>query len=340
MTTLPSLAEFLRSERVKLDDANTLFEEDEEDEAPTPQEIAKLYTRALDARKRVKLTVPKGQQATTFQRMKHFETYGKASCRYLSQQICKTLPRELRDMIYDSILANETINVPASPTCDPIYAPHRAHYWRHEYVGREGLAELLEVWYRSVRFHIGMDIGFLERFLSANVSYLNVPRFRSISKISIKLDQRDSLAKMTQSEDDTRAFSPRKRLIERLGFLFQLKRGASIHIYAKRPSSWTYMPEKSFSTREFQNLLRDITTPIISTLRRLKQSGYSVEIAVEDNAPFQWPQIHQLYTLEGNRDVSLNDIYFRPEGEVDLVWRKRNPPGPIRNKEAGLAESW
>lgn len=253
--------------------------------------------------------------------MRHFDTYGKASCRQLSQTVYETLPRELRDMVYDNILSDETRNVLASPTCDPFHAEHRAHYWRTEYVGREVLVELLEVWYRYVRFHIGMDIGFLESFLSAKVTYLNIPRCHLISKISIKLDRRDFPTISSRPKDDASALSPQKRLLERLGFLFQLKEGASIHIYANRPWTWTYADEGSFGPADFKNLMWKITTPIFSILRRFKDSGYSVEIAVEDIAPFRWPQGHQLYVLENNREIALDDDYFYPKGYEDLVWR-------------------
>ena len=225
-------------------------------------------------------------------------------------------------MIYDHILSHETRHIPASSTCEPIYANQPAHYWRTEYVGRTMLAELLVFWYGFVRLHLGLDIGFLERFLTARVNVLDMPRYCLLSKISITLDQRDLMSCKSASPGDKASFSPRKRLLQRLEYLFQLKEGVSIHIYAYRPIGRTYMlqdPRELLNDRE--RLLREVTAPISDTLARMKDCGYSIAIAVKDCMRDFPPQVHQLYHLEYVYDVAAEDIYCYTKGEINVVLR-------------------
>lgn len=254
--------------------------------------------------------------------MKHFESYAKASCLHLCSRVYERLPRELRDMVYQNLLLTTARNVPASPACEPIYSSPREHFWRVEYVGKVTIAELLEIWYRSTRLHLGLDIGFLERFLSERVDYLDVPRNQLVSKISVTLDHRDILSCVNNQEDCKTTSSPRKRLLERLGYLFQMKEGASIHFYAYRPNYQTQMLFSLSAVASYhQSLLKDTTSPIFDSIHRLKDCGYSIAAAVSDGAAILWPQDHQLYHLQVGRDLGSDESYFYPNSDVNMIWR-------------------
>jgi hypothetical protein len=114
-----------------------------------------------------------------------------SACRNLCEQVIATLPRELRDIIYEHILSQEVWDVAALPTSEPTSAKTGPHYWQVEKVGNATLREILEVWYRLVRFHIGQDLGYLKRFLTSKAASLDTSRQLLVTNISIAFDSRD-----------------------------------------------------------------------------------------------------------------------------------------------------
>ena len=346
---LPPLSDLLRgsSHNKRLRAPDVSFDDDGKkrlDDAPSAQEVARLYKRACEsvfcddftqtnkstnkkqsAHKRVRLSVPKAQRAVIVSWMDHFEAYGKASCRRLCQTMHDRLPRELRDIVYESLISGSMRDVSAAggSDCEPIHTKNQAHYWRPEYAGKQMITELLETWYQSTRLHLGLDIGFLETFLFEKVDFLDIPRHRVISQISITLDRRDlvSCRHEIQNEGEVKTFSPHKRLLGRLEALFLLREGASIHIYPYRPNTWTEGPDSPITHNPQKRLLQDITTPIFDTLRRLKHAGYVIAVAIGDKPLYTWSPHVQFYHLEVCKGDESDDNYIHPQGEAELVWR-------------------
>jgi hypothetical protein len=236
-------------------------------------------------------------QATTPLRKQQTEASEQALCQLLCDLTISKLPRELRDLIYSYVLLHESRNISVSPACERVHSKSRARYWRTEYVGRPFLAELLEGWYHHVRFHIGQDIGFLERFVTGKASHLNVPRHTLITKLSITFDERDIKSCKDTVGEDTRPFSSRTRLLGRLEHLFLLEPGASIYIYAIVPNSWTLLaqvPDRyAYHSRK---LLRELTTTIHPAVRRLKDGEYLIAAAIMTSEG--WPVSDSLYHLD------------------------------------------
>lgn len=102
-----------------------------------------------------------------------------------------TLPRGLRDIIYEYILCDKLYKDVIVSTNEPASSQAGLDYWQVEKVTDTALKELLGAWYRSVWFHMGEDLGYIERFLYFNVARLGILRHHLNTKISITFNQRD-----------------------------------------------------------------------------------------------------------------------------------------------------
>ncbi|KAI4709350.1 hypothetical protein J4E89_006099 [Alternaria sp. Ai002NY15] len=171
---------------------------------------------------------------------KAMDTNHEFACRELCDNVIATLPRELRDMIYEYVLSSVVRDVAALPTSEPTSSKSGPRYWQAENVGDATSKEILEVWYRLVRFHFGQDLGYLERFLSSQPAPLDTTRQLLVTKISIAFDLRDVGTHMQPSGGGVvRDSASRTRMLERLEHLFLLKEGASIHVYVIVPHNYT-----------------------------------------------------------------------------------------------------
>lgn len=220
--------------------------------------------------------------------MKHFETYGKASCRFLCQRIATDLPRELRDMIYDHILEDEPRNVYATTCVEPTYSSTSAHYWRKEYVGEAMLRELLQNWYAVVRVHIGLDLRFLGLFLTSKVPFVNESRYCLVRKISITLDNRDvTSCSLSGFDGSLKSMLPVNSSLMQLNQLTRLAPGSSIHIYAYHRRNRVYIDARYLGAYR-ERLLRDLAMRLFDQFCQLKRMGYSVSLGIKDGrAPCQ-----------------------------------------------------
>jgi hypothetical protein len=221
-----------------------------------------------------------GQYATTNSLDNNRDT----TCRDLCEGMITTLPRELRDIIYEYILCDTLYKDVAVSTNEPASSQAGLDYWQVEKVADTAWKELFEAWYRSVRIHMGEDLGYIERFLSLNVARLGIPRHHLITKISITFNQRDVVfLEKPLGGDVTRVPTSRARILERLEHLFLLKRGASIHLYVIIGCRWTrrMMMIDARSPRRERKVLRQVTTVMSDVLSRLSAEGYRLAMAIQ-----------------------------------------------------------
>jgi hypothetical protein len=101
----------------------------------------------------------------------NLESYAKPLCRKLCADVCKRLPREVRDMIYDFIHPYETIYVGPEyfqKTTPPCETDPDAFYWDADYVGDLMQGQIVESWYRSTCFYFydkARNAQVIEQFL-------------------------------------------------------------------------------------------------------------------------------------------------------------------------------
>jgi hypothetical protein len=114
--------------------------------------------------------------------------YAKVDCRQLCDAMYRTVPREIRDMIYGHIHPGFVVPVFAhsskswhdvSPAC---YFHHQSsprcrrnrklhaqnHLWQEDSMGKEVLSELLQHYYRSTRFKFGSAYELIPQFQYTN----------------------------------------------------------------------------------------------------------------------------------------------------------------------------
>jgi len=242
------------------------------------------------------------------------------ACRELCENAIATLPRELRDMIYEYVLSSEVRDVAALPTSEPTSSKVGPHYWKAEKVGDATSKELLEVWYRLVRFHVGQDLGYLKRFLSSQPAPLDTTRQLLVTKISIAFDLRDVGTHMQPSGGGVvRDSASRTRMLERLEHLFLLKEGASIHVYVIVPHSYTILartPDR-YAYHE-KKVLREVTTTIADVLSRLAAAGYGLSTGIMLSST--WPNKGSLYDSVSEKSTNDTRSCFSTGHGSNLVW--------------------
>jgi len=251
---------------------------------------------------------------------KGIDTDDESTCRKLCENVIATLPRELRDMIYENILSSITRDVAALPTSEPTSSKSGPRYWQAEKVGDATSKEMLEVWYRLVRFHIGQDLGYLKRFLSSQPAPLDKTRQLLVTNISIAFDLRDVGPHMQPSGGGVvRDSASRTRMLERLEHLFLLKEGASIHVYVIVPHSYTILartPDR-YAYHE-RKVLREVTTTIADLLSRLAAAGYGLSTGIMLSS--RWPNNGSLYDSVSERSTNDTRSCFSSGHGSNLVW--------------------
>lgn len=246
------------------------------------------------------------------------ENVSRATCRSLCEKIFGVLPREVRDMIYESVLDEEDRVAYASEVCEPVFSQARAHYWHVEFVGRSTLRELLETWYRLARIQICLGCGILESFLSSKVLYMDMPRHRLLKNISINFNLRDILhGRLTRGIVDNRRSLHCARVLDQLERLFLLKRGASIHFYAVDVPK---LRRKASSLDRPVRLLLPLTASVISGIAaRLKAAGYQLAMGALFS-PARSPTDESLYHLGYYCLEATGEEYWFNGVDSDLVW--------------------
>lgn len=121
-------------------------------------------------------------------------SYVQEPCKQLCATILETLPRELRDMIYDNLHAHDTIYVGPEymrKSVQPCETDRGAHYWDAEYVGQEMQRELVESWYRTTLFYFydkANNAEVVTQFLDTDRWALDVKPRSVICRVRFDLD--------------------------------------------------------------------------------------------------------------------------------------------------------
>jgi hypothetical protein len=266
--------------------------------------------------------------------------YAKIDCRKLCNTIYRTLPREIRDMIYGYIHPGSTMKVfshskdgewgndikpsyfrfdsEAGWRLDCLSHP-RDHLWTADSLGDDIFPELLEQYFRATHFEFGDQYDLIPRFQFTDqwglgttpADYVTNVKVSIICKdgkdYSISVPDRGSCSRRNSGcrcwdrpeEDHTWCrtepppMPPRVKILTQLQTLFGFKPGTRISI--KIGTRFLFA-----SPLEELELVRDTIIPIIfSTLQRLHQSGYLVDIVLCGGVPpdYFW---YYLYAVDGD----------------------------------------
>lgn len=270
----------------------------------------------------------KEHEATTraMQNLETFDNYGQASCRYMCQKILISLPPELCDMIIERVIGHDHVGVVATGTCELIYAHtwrHQvAHYWKVEYVGKVMLARMMAVWYRMNSFIIQWNLLDKRRFLNEDAPCVYTPRYKLISKICITVSP-DFLA-FDPKKDPKKELHGFYRMYPRrnweqeirdLELLFQLRSGASIHIFLD------YMNPQAVLKDGQNALLLGGTAPMIESLCRLRKAGYVIGASVVFQGKYHGLVDTFGYRLEEMHALGLERTDCMPVNDSGMVWQ-------------------
>jgi hypothetical protein len=255
------------------------------------------------------------------QKLKIFDKYGQASCRFMCQKILASLPPELCDMIIERFIEHNPAGVIARGICEPIYTHSNQesmeHYWTVEYVGKPMLARMMAVWYRTNSFIMLWRLPDMRQFLNEDAPCINLPRCKLITKMSITVSP-DLLAFDFRKnvlgpyhDDPPRTW---ENQIRDLNLLFQLRRGASIHILLDCPDP------NEVSKGQNAVFLRDID-PMTGILCRLRNSGYvlgaSVLIRGDYHGLLDYPE-YRLEKVDAEKEEETDIVLLN---ETCMVWR-------------------
>jgi hypothetical protein len=245
--------------------------------------------------------------------------YARADCRQLCDAMYRTLPREIRDMIYGFIHGESSMQIFDRP-CDWCTGsgPYESyfdfsseahwrlnreshdhdHLWNMECLGHNVFLELLQHYYRSTQFRFGTDYELLPRFLFTDQWGLGTIPADFVANVVVEIiydpgvDYNVSRANARKYHDidvcpwtgeprraphppELPSAQPRVKLLSGLQRLFSLKVGTRISIEMRCSGI-------ELDGREALTYARDTIIPIIfTTLQRLHQGGYVVEVALD-----------------------------------------------------------
>lgn len=278
------------------------------------------------ARQRIHAQYASGKHKTATRALRErkiFDTYGRASCRYMCQKILVSLPPELCDMIIEHVIGHSRTGVAAGGTCEPVYAYDQyhppAHYWKVEYVGKAMLARMMAVWYRANTFNVRWHLVDLRRFLDENAPSIHTSRYKLITKICIVVSP-DFLAFDPKKDRPGnilfRMYSPRswEEQIRDLELLFQLRTGASILIHLD------YMDTSAMPDDAQNTLLLEGTAPMIECLCRLRKAGYVVGASIAGFGDYRGLVDEFQYRLE-EMDALEQETNCMPVNVTGMAWR-------------------
>jgi hypothetical protein len=100
---------------------------------------------------------------------KYVEDYAQSSCFDLCSEMQARLPRELRDLVYESLLGEtRSIDTHMMNKHPGILSSHR-HLRNVGYVGKKTLAELAETWYHHCEFDVDYHSDVVNLFNSCDI---------------------------------------------------------------------------------------------------------------------------------------------------------------------------
>ena len=267
-------------------------------------------------------------------RLKIFDLYGQASCRYICQEILRSLPPELCDVIIENVIDHNDAIVKVNRICEPVYANTRGqsleHHWKVEYVGRLMLARMMTVWYRNSNFVMHgtqywredwRDYS-LRVFLNEEAPCIYLPRYRLITKISVTIHASSITVDRKQENRNWNGANSADlrptwgQVVQGFEALFQLRSGSSIQIIVHGSE------RIGLGDDRLDDILATCTDPILESMSRLKRAGYILSTTL----------------LVGQRSFGYSlcepnsldeDATHVPAGETGLIWRRVLAPDAV-----------
>lgn len=233
------------------------------------------------------------------------KTYRQVKLEAMCSEMCHTLPRELRDMIYGFLHSNHSTRVNSQALvvrCGSIYSDERKpegqqvdifpphHSWNKEVVGTQFFHEMVESWYvhATIEFYL-LKSSFFD-YVSGGEWALTLTPSPFVRHVVVEIDFRD-VRKL--------------RMLDNLDSLSHLQTGSSVHLILAVPSDDRYLGDlahgagylgrgaseaegylKRVHLRHFlsdgKNVQKaiDMWHGLLRTLRRLHDSGMKPHVTI------------------------------------------------------------
>jgi hypothetical protein len=191
----------------------------------------------------------------------HIETQAKRQCRSLCEKMSDKLPRELRNMVYESLIMennatlydglNEKVKLANG------YSAIQ-HCFDTDFTGSTMHKDVIEeLNHRKVRFDFRHSHALISTAFTQYASIHQLDLASALSNVGVILNLRD--------------LKGRDLVLDRLKGVFELRKGAHVHIFIEADGR-----TQAQIGRSFRRVLRSI----VMFLGRLKQSGYEVTVVM------------------------------------------------------------
>jgi len=212
------------------------------------------------------------------------EAYAQHGCRELCAAMQRTLPRELRDMVYDHILSptrDEPIYI-YGDCLDTIDGPHRgiiaafakpyghAHMCSEDFVGLDTMSEFARRWYCHTKLRMFLTPTEVAKFLETDFWGLGVESDRLLRHVEVKVCEKED-------EDNV---TPLKQC------LFKLAPGASIVFHVRTTSILGNGPH-DYDEEFTMFLLSERVSALFPLMRQLIEAGYELYGALDGYEDFR-----------------------------------------------------
>jgi hypothetical protein len=123
----------------------------------------------------------------------HLEPYSKAICQPFCKKVAKTLPRELRDQIYEYMITPDYVYVGPQYLANqgrPCENDKDAHFWDASYVGEVMSVELAQTWYRLSLFYFWnktKNVEVIKEFMASDRWNFGIKPNEHISRVRFDL---------------------------------------------------------------------------------------------------------------------------------------------------------
>jgi hypothetical protein len=209
-------------------------------------------------------------------------TYCKLECRAICEGMQERLPRELRDMIYEYILPQDT-RVEYFQTCSkdlPRYSNGERlspHLLCAEYLGGTSVAELGETWYRVSEL-VFWDYQYSNAFLQSNPWKLSSQPTKLVCKVVIEICVTDFMTYIGGTNGEWDVSSGKLTQLHRaIANLSSLRKATKVALrFRTRANYWVK------STEERYQQFVDVIESIASVARLLQKQGYQIKLLYRD----------------------------------------------------------
>jgi hypothetical protein len=189
----------------------------------------------------------------------HIETQAKRQCRSLCERMSDKLPRELRNMVYQSIIMENNATFYDGPGETVKFAngcSTNQHCFDAEFTGSTMHKDLVEeLSYRNVRFDFRHRHALISAAFDQYASIHDLAN--AINNVGLTFNLRD--------------LKGRDIVLDHLKGVFEFRKGAHVHVFIEADGRTQAQIRRSF---------RRVLRSIFMFLGRLKQSGYEVTVVM------------------------------------------------------------